>query len=410
MEHELGVDKVTHLHLRWEFEAGSGVTATPAVVGSHVVIGSWDGRVYALDRYSGKLLWVWEAGTRQYAPDRRLGIFASPAIDSNAVYIASDRVIALDLTRGQPLWETVVGDPDNTGEYFWAPPLVHGRRLYAGISCGREHQSRGRVVCLDSTTGRLLWNFFTVAEDVAGGAVFAAPSLDIRTRTVYVATGSPFRVRPGRLRHSCSLIALDADTGKLRWADQVIPPDLRNLDLNCPPMLLTVVRGRRQQRLIVVGGKDGIRAWDQVTRRRLWRVQLTPAIPPGGTESVPTSGPETGPTATADGLVFFASNNHQDRNCVIAALEAVTGDIVWMHTCPAFQFGPMSVANGVVYLGLTDGKLRAWRASDGQLLWESSAYQPIAAGPAIAHAMVFIGTGAGQYLPGNKLLAFGLRR
>jgi polyvinyl alcohol dehydrogenase (cytochrome) len=174
-------------------------------------------------------------------------------------------------------------------------------------------------------------------------------------------------------------------------------------------MLLTVMRGQQRQRLIVVGGKDGIRAWDQTSRKRLWRVQLTPAIPPGGKESLPTSGPETGPTAAADGLVFFASNNHQDQTCVIAALEAITGDIVWLHTCPAFQFGPMSVANGVVYLGLADGKMRAWRARDGQLLWESPPYQPIAAGPAIAHGMVFVGTGAGGYLPGNKLLAFGLR-
>lgn len=409
LERGLGADNVAHLHLRWQFEAGSGITGTPAVVGSRVVIGSWDGRVYALDRHSGKLLWAWDAGVRQYGPDRQLGIFASPALDGTAVYLVSDRIIALDIKEGRLLWERVVGDPGNTGEYFWAPPLIHGRRLYAGVSCGRETQSRGRIVCLDTATGQILWNFFTVTEDVAGGGVFAAPSLDVHTQTVYVATGSPFRMRPGRLRHSCSLVALDANTGKLRWADQVIPHDSRNLDLNCPPMLLTVMHGKRQQQLIVVGGKDGIRAWDRASQRRLWGVQLTPAIPPGGAESLPTSGPETGPTAAADGLVFFASNNHQDQTCVIAALEAITGDIVWMRTCSAFQFGPISVANGVVYLGLIDGKLRAWRTSDGQLLWESSAYQPIAAGPAIAHSMVFIGTGAGQYLPGNKLLAFGLR-
>jgi outer membrane protein assembly factor BamB len=69
----------------------------------------------------------------------------------------------------------------------------------------------------------------------------------------------------------------------------------------------------------------------------------------------------------------------------------------------------MSVAGGVVFLGLADGKLRAWRAKDGELLWESGLAQPIASGPAVARGMVFIGTGAGNYIPGNRLLAFGLK-
>jgi outer membrane protein assembly factor BamB len=174
-------------------------------------------------------------------------------------------------------------------------------------------------------------------------------------------------------------------------------------------MLIEAREGGAARKLIVVGGKDGIRAWDRRTHHRIWHTQLTPSLPPNATEALPTSGPETGPTAAAHGLVFFASNNHQDKDCQIAALAAGTGEIRWLHTLPAFQFGPMSVAGGVVFLGLADGKLRAWRAKDGELLWESGPAQPIAAGPAVARGMVFIGTGAGNYIPGNKLLAFGLK-
>jgi polyvinyl alcohol dehydrogenase (cytochrome) len=406
----LGPENVSRLELRWQLEAGSGITGTPAVVGDRVIVGSWDGRVYALDRGSGKSLWTFDAGVRRYPPDRRLGFFASPAVVGRTVYVVADRVLALDIESGKRLWERTIGDPEKTGEYFWAPPLVHAGRLYAGVSGGSETDTRGRVICLDTATGAVRWNFFTVAPDVAGGAVFAAPSLDLRTRTLYIATGSPFHVRPGRLRHSCSLIALDAATGALRWADQVSPHDAHNLDLNCPPMLLSVMHAGRRQRLIVVGGKDGLRAWDRETKQRLWRTQLTPALPPNGKEALPTSGPEAGPTAAADGLVFFASNNHQDKTCLIAAMEAATGELRWLHSLPAFEFGPMSVAHGVVYLGLSDGKLRAWRAHDGELLWESPAGPPIAGGPAIAHGMVFVGTGAGEYLPGKQLLAFALKR
>ena len=405
-ESTLGPENISRLALRWEFEAGSGITGTPAVVGDRVIVGSWDGRVYALSRLTGKPVWTFEAGVRNYPPDRRLGIFASPAVEGRAVYVASDRLRALDIETGKQIWERIIGEPEKTFEYFWAPPLIHTGKLYAGASDGSETETRGRIVCLDPATGALLWNFFTVAPKTAGGALFAALSLDPRTRTLYAATGSPFHVGPGPLPYSCSLIALNADRGTLRWADQVHPHDTRNLDLNCPPMLLSVPRGGRLLHLIVVGGKDGIRAWDRQTRKRLWHTQLTPALPPNGKESLPTTGPETGPTATAYGLIFFASNNHMDKSCLIAAIDASTNEIRWLHCLPAFQFGPMSVANGVVYLGLADGKLRGWRAQDGLQLWESSPAQPIAAGPAIAQGMVFIGTGAGPYLPGKKLLAF----
>lgn len=416
----IGTESVSRLRLRWEFDAGSGITGTPAVVGNRVIVGSWDGRVYALDRRSGRLLWKYDAGVRTYPPNRKLGVFASPAVSGRSVYIASDRLIALDLESGKLLWERIIGDPERTHEYFWAPPLFHESRLYAGVSGGSESDTRARMVCLDAASGVLRWTFFIVASDVAGGALIAPPSVDPVTKTLYASTGSPFRLRPGPLPYSCSLIALDAITGKLRWADQVHPHDTRNLDLNCPPMLLTASRDGRRARLIVVGGKDGIRAWDRATRKRLWHVQLTPSPQPGPSAAASTqkdkadetqhatTGPEFGPTASAEGLIFLASNNNADKSCHIAGLEAGSGEIRWLHCLPAFQLGPISVANGILYLGLVDGKLRAWRAKNGELLWESPQGQPIAGGPAIAHGMVFVGTGAGEYLPGNRLLAFAI--
>ena len=93
---------------------------------------------------------------------------------------------------------------------------------------------------------------------------------------------------------------------------------------------------------------------------------------------------------------------------MLGAITVKNGDERWRQTLPAFQFGPVSVANGVVYIGLVDGKLRAFRAENGELLWESPHGPPIAGGPAIAHGMVFVGSGAGQFLPGSTLRAFGL--
>jgi outer membrane protein assembly factor BamB len=403
-ETTLTAESVSRLEPAWTFRAGSGVTATPVVADDRVIVGSWDGHVYALDRISGRTLWEFEAGIRAYPPKRRLGVFASAAVEAGRVFIACDRIIALDLESGRRIWERTIGDPERTFEYFWAAPLVYGGRLFAGVSAGSETETRGRIACLDAATGTVLWTFHTVAAAVSGGSLIAPPSLDPRSGTLYAATGNPFHVADGPLRWCSSLVALDAARGTLRWGDQVHPHDTHNLDLNCAPMVVRL-RGRT---LIVVGGKDGIRAWDAAGRQRLWRVQLTPSLPPHGTEALPTTGPEAGPAAAAEGLVFFASNNHADKGSVVAALEAATGEIRWVHSLPAFQFGPLSVAAGVVYLGLVDGKIRAWRADDGSLLWESAPGQPIAGGPSIARGMLFVGHGAGEFLAGNELTAFRL--
>jgi outer membrane protein assembly factor BamB len=332
-------------------------------------------------------------------------VFAAAAVDRGRVFVACDRVLALDVETGSRVWERTIGDPDRTYEYFWAAPLVHDGRLFAGVSAGSETETRGRVVCLNAASGEVVWTFHTVAASVSGGSLIAPPSLDAATGTLYAATGNPFHVADGPLRWSSSLVALDAARGTLRWGDQVHPHDTHNLDLNCSPMIVRV----RDRTLVVAGGKDGIRAWDVERRRRLWHVELVPALPPGGDEALPTTGPEAGPAAAADGLVFFASNNHADKGSIVAALDATTGEIRWLHSLPAFQFGPLSVAAGVVYLGLVDGKIRAWRATDGSPLWESAAGQPIAGGPSIARGMLFVGRGAGEFLPGNELTAFAPR-
>src|SRR3989442_14254258 len=96
-EMDITPESVSRLALRWEFEAASGITATPAVVGDRVIVGSWDGRAYCLDRRSGRLLWSFEAGQPAHPPDRRLGVFASPAGGRSTVHLASHRPIALPL-------------------------------------------------------------------------------------------------------------------------------------------------------------------------------------------------------------------------------------------------------------------------------------------------------------------------
>ncbi len=395
---------VSKLKKLWSFEAESGITGAPIVCNERVFIGSWDGFVYAFDKNSGDVIWKHGVGVRVYPPDRKLGIYASLAVWKNTVYIACDRLLALDSATGKIKWERYIGNPEKTHEYFWAPPLVYNNRLYAGISAGSETTSRGRIVCVNAGTGEILWDFYTVDKDVSGGSLIAPPSFDAQTNTLYAATGNPFNIMPGNMEYSDSLIALNAKNGKLLWADQVHSHDVLNLDLNCAPMLIDI-SGRK---IAIVGGKDGIRAWDLNTHKRLWHRQVTPPLSFGAKEALPTNGPEGGPSAVAEGLALFASNNNLDKTTLIVAIDIVSGNLRWLHSLPAYQFGPMSVAGGIVFMGLTDGKIRGWKIDTGELLWESSQEQPFAGGLSIADGMLFAGTGAGEFLPGNQLIAFGL--
>src|SRR2546422_10999823 len=130
VEGDITPESVSRLAMQWEFEAASGITSTPAVVGDRVIVGSWDGRAYCLDRRSGRLLWSFDAGQRTYPPDRRLGIFASPAVERSTVYLASDRLIALSLESGSLLWGRAIGSPATPLEDFSAAALVHRGPLY----------------------------------------------------------------------------------------------------------------------------------------------------------------------------------------------------------------------------------------------------------------------------------------
>src|SRR2546425_11309238 len=107
-------------------------------------------------------------------------------------------------------------------------------------------------------------------------------------------------------------------------------------------MLLSVTR----RDLVIVGGKDGLRAWDRTSRRRLWRVELTPALPAGGKGALPSTGPEAGPTAADGDLVFFAANNHADKTCLVAGMGAATGGIRWPDSVPPLPLRPLPGAVG----------------------------------------------------------------
>ncbi|HEX5385255.1 MAG TPA: PQQ-binding-like beta-propeller repeat protein [Gemmatimonadales bacterium] len=183
------------------------------------------------------------------------------------------RVYALDARTGKMLWNVVAGDP-HVGETFPAAPVAWHGLVFIGNAGGDNFNVTGRMMAFDARTGQRIWtasllprsgpaNFtWPPATEVfpkGGGATWTSYAIDTAAGLVYVPTGNAApdflsNVRPGRNEHAYSVVALDAHTGLIRRTYQLLKHDFHDWDVAAPPALVTTRGGRR---LIVEGGKDG---------------------------------------------------------------------------------------------------------------------------------------------------------
>ena len=118
---------------------------------------------------------------------------------------------------------------------------------------GSEDGVRGKIAAYDAKTGKEIWTFYTVPKagtgwvpkGGGGGTIYMPPTIDTQTDTVYVGTGNPAPVivgskRPGRNLYTDSILALDANTGKLKWYHQEQAHDLWDYDAESPVLLFNV--------------------------------------------------------------------------------------------------------------------------------------------------------------------------
>jgi quinohemoprotein ethanol dehydrogenase len=176
---------VDHLGLAWwlDIDSPMGMASEPIVVdGTIFVSGSLD-RVYAVDAATGKLLW-------RFAPNIRLSVMRNSwaartnrgvAVWEGKVFVGTGdcRVIALDAASGRQLWSSpVCVDTTQTG--ITGAPRVGGGKVYIGYN-GSDTGVRGSVVALDANTGKLAWRFWTVPGDPAKG--FENKTLEMAAKT-----------------------------------------------------------------------------------------------------------------------------------------------------------------------------------------------------------------------------------
>ena len=389
---------------RWRAHLAGGVTGAAVVAGGTVWAASFGGDVAAFDLAGGTQRWLRPLGVAHYGTDaRELGFFGGIAVQGHRAVVASDRARCLDARTGATLWEAdplrAAGGADGD-DYFWAPPVIAGRTVLIGSGAGSEaSETRGRLTAYSLATGALLWSTPLVPEGQNGGGVLGQPSVDLRRGKVYVATGAPYAPQPGDNPGTDSLVELRLRDGAIVWADQVHAGDRLGLDLNSSPVLVGA--------LALVAGKDGFRAWNRHTRRRLWHVQTTPASPAAGAPADPTTGPEGGPIASDGKRAYGLSNDAAAGTCVAAAIDPWTGSVLWQTTLPAFSFAAPAVARDAVAVPGSDGMLRLLAPATGALLAELPLGEPSSGAPSMTDGTVLVGTGAGAFLPGDSLVCLG---
>ncbi len=459
--------QVPKLKLKWAF-GFPGTTAALAqatVAGGRVFVGSQRGTVYSLDARTGCIYWSYQASTALV----RTAVSIGPRSGAPGRYTAyfgdhQAHLHAVDAATGEPLWKTKVDD-------HWAArvtgaPLLHEGRVYVPVSSHEEVRGgdpkyecctfRGSVVGVEAATGKQLWKTYTIADPAgptrknkigtqirgpAGAAIWSSPTLDVKRRAIYVATGNAYTEPESGF--SDAILALDMGTGKLLWSRQMTEKDFFTINCrggdSCPdppgpdfdfgssPILRSLPGGRR---VLVVAQKSGmVYGIDpDETGKVLWGTRVGKGSALGGVQFGPAADEEKVYVAVSDVL-----GTKPEEAGGLWALRLADGQKVW-HTpapklnctsgrgCTGAQPAAVTAIPGVVFSGSIDGHIRAYAAADGKIIWDFDTKESFATvngiqgqggsldgpGPTVVNGMLYVNSGYGMFrgAPGNLLLAF----
>jgi alcohol dehydrogenase (cytochrome c) len=277
---------------KWMFTiqgAPRALQNTPVVVDGVMYVTSVN-EAYALDARSGRQTWHYSRPrTQGLAGDAATGINRGAAVLGDRVFMVTDNahLIALQRDTGALLWDVEMADSrQNYGAT--GAPLVVNDLVIAGVSGGDEGV-RGFLDAYRASTGERAWRFWTVpargepgSETWIGRAIehgcaatWLTGTYDPESRLLYWPTGNPCPdyngdERRGDNLYSSSVLALDPETGRLRWHYQFTPHDLHDWDANQTPMLVDVRFHGEARKLLLQGNRNGFfYALDRLTGKVL---------------------------------------------------------------------------------------------------------------------------------------------
>lgn len=463
---QLSAAQVPDLELKWVF-AYPGATrarSQPVPYGDAVLVGSQDGTVYALDLETGCAHW-------QFSADVEVRNALALNEDGTRAFFGdlNGSVYAIDPRTGELAWRAVADPhPDTT---ITGSPRYYADKLYVPLSSSEWSSAadpaypcctfRGGVVAFDATTGDKIWTAYSIPETPAptgelnalgapmhhpaGAPVWNSPTIDRKRNLLYVGTGEAYTSPAADT--SDSVLAIDLDSGELVWHYQSIAGDAWNmacfigggancpeedgpdLDIGAPPMLLTLdgrdvlIGGQKSGDVFALNPDDGTLLWN----RKIGR---------GGF----AGGVHWGMAAMADVIyapnadTVFTGRFKGPRKPGLFAVHARDGEVLW-HTpapevcaeadkpaCDPGLSAAVTAIPDVVFAGAFDGRLRAYEAATGEILWDFNTHGEFPSvsgetarggsiesdGPVVYRGHVLVNSGYlfGDRMAGNALMVF----
>jgi polyvinyl alcohol dehydrogenase (cytochrome) len=461
-------EDVPKLKVKWAWaHPGPMATGQPTIIGDRLYLTIEAGMVVCLNAQTGCTYWAMQPGAAVRAA-LSVGPLPAGSKAKYAVYFGDEKsnIQALDADTGKLIWKTKV--EDHFLSRITGAPVLYRNRLYVPVSsfeetAGRDAKYecctfRGSLLALDAYTGKILWKSFTVQQEPkpfkknsagtqmhgpAGGAIWSAPTLDLKRKLIYVGTGNSYTDIGSE--HTDAIVAFDMVAGKIKWVNQVTPKDSFLVGCgragsagNCPekngpdydfgssPVLRTLPNGKQ---ILLGGQKSGVMwAFDPDNNGRvLWQMKVGNGGALGGIE--------WGFAADAENVYIpVADPGGATRKPGLTALKITTGKQLWHAPAPPAkcswgatrcnnsQSAAATVIPGAVFSGTADGRLRAYSTKDGAIIWEVDTAQPIntvnagqakggtldGGGPTVANGILYTNSGYGRLIgyPGNLLLAF----
>lgn len=294
---QINTGNVGRLGLAWSYDIGSGggnQEGTPLVYnGTIYSITNWS-VVYAVDARTGKEKWRWDPEVNQTAVRPKLccGVVNRGIALYNGKIIApvnDGRLVALDAETGKWVWESRVGLSQENYTVTMAPRIAKGK-VIVGVS-GAEFPVRGFFSAFDANTGQLAWKFYTVPGDPSkgfendamrkaaatwpdgwwkmggGGTVWDAIAYDPDANLLYIGTGNagPWTEESRGQKsednkdnlYAASILAVNPDTGVLKWYFQLVPGDEWDFDSVQQLMLADITVKGQPRKVIMQANKNG---------------------------------------------------------------------------------------------------------------------------------------------------------
>ena len=441
-----------------------GLEVTPLVVdGTMYVAGA--NQAFALDARSGRQIWQYSRPrTPGLVGDASLGTNRGMALLGDKVFMVTDNahLIALNRTTGRLVWDAVMPDePQHYGSTV--APLVVKDLVIAGVS-GADWGIRGFLSAYQASTGERAWRFWTIPAkggpgydtwkgkdpEFGGGSTWLTGSYDPETDTLFWSTATPFPVSDDRYRGGDNLftdciLALNPDTGKLKWHYQTTPHDVHAWDTTEPLALVDAPYRGVERKLLLHADRNGFfYAFDRAEGQLLLAtpfVQVTWASGIGPDGRPQLRRPDDGIVCPVDEATNYNATAFSPvtrlyyvmalEKCefvpepgkwnvkrpqlpperkYLRALNIETGKVVWESpqigtTESKHWAGVLDTAGGVLFYGEPGGAFVAVDERDGKLLWHFPTNEVIKASP-ITYTVdgeQFVALAAG-----SNIISFGL--